>query len=215
MNASKQLTKATASVVRMAAIAVAVVALAAGCASSPSPGPVLLSLPPAATGAAPATGAADAAAPKLLAIRRVSIPEYLVARRVRFRADASTLAEWPNTYWAERIEIGVSREFVSVLRAQLPGWAVCDTTCDDQAPTLTLQVDLAPMDYLRSTQTLQARARVTVSSAGVSPRVLQTREWNYAVKAGADTAQAQAQAISELLTRVATAAAPLVSAAKP
>ena len=144
----------------------------------------------------------------LLAVRRVNIPEYLVARRVRYRADASTLAEWPNTYWAERIEIGVSREFVSALRQQLPGWALCDTNCGDQLPALSLQVDLVPMDYLRSAQKLQARARITVSGPGVVPKVLQTQELAYELPGAGDTAQAHAQTIATLIQEVATTAAP-------
>lgn len=211
MNPSTKRTKATAWALGVAALA----ALAAGCASSSSPAPVLLSLPPAATGAAPATGPADATSQRVLAIRRVSIPEYLVARRVRFRADASTLAEWPNTYWAERIEIGVSREFVSALRQQLPGWTLCENTCGDSLPSLSLQVDLVPMDFVRSSQKLQAQARVTVSSAGAIPRVLQTREWEYALSASADTAQAHAQSVTDLIRQVAAATAPLIKAAQP
>ena len=190
--------------------------LLAACAS-PSPAPVLLTLPPAAlapTAAAAAAPGASASAP-LLAVRRINIPEYLVARRVRYRADPSTLAEWPNTYWAERIEIGVSREFVSALRAQLPGWALCDTNCGDHAPALTLQVDLMPMDYLRSAQKLQARARITLSGPGVVPNVLQTRELAYDLPTSADTAQAQAQAIAQLIQQVATAAAPLIRPPTP
>ena len=136
-------------------VALALVAAVLAACASPSPAPVLLTLPPAlpsppgAVPAAPSAPAPGASAP-VLAVRRVAIPEYLVARRVRYRADASTLAEWPNTYWAERIEIGVSREFVAALRQQLPGWALCDTNCGDQIPTLTLQVELVPMDYLRA-----------------------------------------------------------------
>ena len=189
-----------------------------GCASSPSQAPILLSLPPAVTSSVAATEAppvAGAPSPKLLAIRRVGIPEYLVARRVRYRADASTLAEWPNTYWAERIEIGVSREFMSALRQQLPGWELCESTCGDQVPSLALQVELVPMDFVRSTQRLQARARATVSSVGAAPRTLQTREWDYALPASADTAQAQAQAVTELIRQVAAATAPVVRAAQP
>ena len=188
------------------------IGLLAACAS-PSPAPVLLTLPPAAATAAVAPVAA-ASAP-VLAVRRVNIPEYLVARRVRYRADASTLAEWPNTYWAERIEIGVSREFLAALRQQLPGWAFCDTNCGDQVPTLSLQVDLVPMDYLRASQKLQARARISVSSGTTVPRVLQTQEVPYELTASADTAQAQAQLIGELIRQVAQAAAPLVRAATP
>ena len=195
-------------------------ALLAGCAAAPSAPPVLLSLPPAVTtSAAPAAPAGPAsgpasAAPQLLAVRRVGIPEYLVARRVRYRADASTLAEWPNTFWAERIEIGVSREFVSALRQQLPGWAVCESNCGDLQPAVALQVDMAPMDFVRSTQRLQARARITLSG-GSSARVLSTEERVYDLPAGADTPQAHAQAMTELIRQVAQGVAPLVLAAKP
>ncbi|MES1162954.1 MAG: ABC-type transport auxiliary lipoprotein family protein [Rhizobacter sp.] len=184
--------------------------LLAACAS-PSPAPVLLTLPPAVTVATVAPAAA-ASAP-VLAVRRVHIPEYLVARRVRYRADASTLAEWPNTYWAERIEIGVSREFVSALRQQLPGWSLCDTDCGEHVPRLALHVELVPMDYARSAQKLSARARITVSSAGAVPQVLQVLEKAYELPGTGDSAQAQAQAISELIRQVAAAAAPLVQGA--
>lgn len=185
--------------------------LLTGCAS-PSPAPLLLTLPPAAAPLASAAPGTPAAAP-LLAVRRVNIPEYLVARRVRYRADASLLAEWPNTFWAERIEIGVSREFVSALRQQLPGWALCDTSCGDPVPALSLQVDLVPMDYVRSAGRLQARARIVLSSASVPPRELKTLELSYDLPAGGDTAQAHAQAISALIQQLAQAVAPLVNSA--
>jgi len=187
-------------------------ALLAACAS-PSPAPVLLTLPPAVATAVLAPDAA-ASAP-VLAVRRVHIPEYLVARRVRYRADASTLAEWPNTYWAERIEIGVSREFVSAMRQQLPGWTLCDTNCGDQTPTLALQVELVPMDYLRAPQKLQARARITVSSGAAVPQVLRTQEIPYELPGTGDTAQSQAQAMVEVIRQVALAAAPMVKSARP
>ena len=197
------------------AFTLALIALLAACAAS-SPAPVLLTLPPAGQAVATALAAPSAtAAPPLLAVRRINIPEYLVARRVRYRSDASTLAEWPNTYWAERIEVGVSREFMSALRSQLPGWSMCDTSCGDQVPTLTLQVDLVPMDYLRSARMLQARARITLSGAGVAPKVIQTQELAYELPATADTAQAQAQTMAALIQQVAAATAPMIRDAKP
>lgn len=194
---------------------VALAASIAACASS-SPAPVLLTLPPiggAMSVAAPAPG--TPASTPLLAVRRVGVPEYMVSRRVRFRADAATLAEWPNTYWAERIEIGVSREFVSALRQQLPGWTLCDLDCGDRSPGLSVSVDLVPMDYLRSTQKLTARARITVSGPGAPTRVLGTREASIEVAAGADTAQGQAQAIASLIEKVAAEAAPMIRSARP
>jgi len=186
----------------------------AACAS-PSPAPVLLTLPPAVetpgTAAAPAAAAASG---PLLAVRRVNIPEYLVARRVRYRADAATLAEWPNTYWAERIEIGVSREFVSALRQQLPGWAICETNCGDHVPALTLQLDLVPMDFVRGAQQLQAHARLTLSDGAAAARALHVEERSYTLPAAADTAQAQAQSIATLIQKVAADAAPMIRDAR-
>jgi uncharacterized lipoprotein YmbA len=186
------------------------VALLAACAS-PSPAPVLLTLPPAVQAPNPAAAPSTmpASAP-LLAVRRVSIPEYLVARRVRYRADAATLAEWPNTYWAERIEIGVSREFVSALRQQLPGRAICEANCGDQVPAMTLQLDLVPMDFVRGARQLQAQARLTLSDGGAAARVLRVEERSYTLAADADTAQAQAQAIATLIQQVAAEAATLI-----
>ena len=194
-------------------------ALLAACAVSPSPAPVLLTLPPATTplagNASPPSAPISPGALPLLAVRRVKIPEYLVARRVRYRTDASTLAEWPNTYWAERIEIGVSREFVAALRQQLPGWTLCDTHCGDQLPALTLQVDLEPLDYLRSAHQLQAQARLTLSGAGAAPKVLLTQALAYEIASHTDTPQAQAQTMAELIRKVADAAAALIRTAKP
>jgi uncharacterized lipoprotein YmbA len=189
----------------------ALAALLAACASS-TPAPVLLNLPPAAGAAA--APAAPASAP-LLAVRRVEIPEYLVARRVRFRADAATLAEWPNTYWAERIEIGVSREFTSALRQQLPGWPMCDLNCGDQSPALNLAVTIAPMDYLRSAQKLQARARIAVGTGSAAASAGAGREVSLEIPVAADTAQGHAQAISTLLQQLAAEAATVVRAARP
>ena len=186
--------------------------LLAACAS-PSPTPLLLTLPPSVVPLAGAVPAAAASAP-LLAVRRVNIPEYLVARRVRYRAEASLLGEWPNTFWAERIEIGVSRELVSALRQQLPGWALCDTNCGDAVAALSLQIDLVPMDYMRSARRLQARARIVLSSGSVPARELKTLELGYELPASGDTAQAHALAIGELIRQVAQAAAPLVREAQ-
>lgn len=198
--------------VKLAPLALA--GLLAACASS-SPAPVLLTLPPVAVpaAAAPASAPVGAAQP-LLAVRRVAIPEYLVARRVRYRADAATLAEWPNTYWAERIEIGVSREFVSALRQQLPGWALCDTACGDQVPALNLQVTMVPMDFQRGAQKLEARARITVSGAAMPTQVIDTKEFALDIASTADTAQGHAQTIATLIERVAAEAAPMIRNAK-
>jgi uncharacterized lipoprotein YmbA len=191
------------------AAALAAAALAAACANGPTPAPLLLTLPPATAAAAPAPAAssADAQAPRL-AVQRVAIPEYLVARRVRYRAGASTLAEWPNTFWAERIEIGISREFVAALRAQLPGWRICEDDCGERTGAPVLRIEIAPLDYLRGERRLSARARAALTAAPGGAPLL--REWSLDVDAAADTPQAQAQAMGEMLRRLAQQAAAMV-----
>jgi uncharacterized lipoprotein YmbA len=192
-------------------LAMATVLMALAACSTTVPAPVLLSLPPAVTDATPSAAPPSAAASApLLAVHRVGLPEYEVSRRVRYRADASTLAEWPNTYWAERIEIGVTREFVSALRRQLPGWTTCETECAETQPTLALQVDVVPMDFVRSAKELQARARIVVRAGTGAARPLASTERSYTLPAGADTPQAQAEAMTELIRQIAKDSATLV-----
>jgi uncharacterized lipoprotein YmbA len=190
----------------MSAVCAAAMGLA-GCASTPAP--VLLTLPPAATGIAPR--AATAAAPRVLVVRRLDIPEYLQVRRVRYRADDSTLAEWPDTYWAERIEIGMSREFNAALQQRLPDWRLCEANCAEQAPSLSLQVDITRLDYVRSERRLQARLRLALSNTERPPRLVRAEERSYAIEGDGDTPQSQARALSELMRRVADDAATAVS----
>jgi uncharacterized lipoprotein YmbA len=185
----------------------------AGCASPPPP--VLLALPPAAT--APARqqpgGLPHAVAGPRLVVSRVALPEYLLVRRVRYRVDASTLAEWPRTFWAERIEAAVTRELAAALRDALPGWSVCEATCPDRAAGLRLQLELAPLDYVRPARRLVARARATLSSIDPPARTLLATELSFEQPDLADTPQAQAQAITELLRLLAQALVPALQAA--
>lgn len=175
--------------------------LLAACASD-GPAPTLLTLPAVARSESPAPPNAP-----VLAVRQLGLPEYVQARRVRYRADASTLLEWPNTFWAEPIEVGLSREFQAALRQALPGWQLCVSDCAEHAPALSLQVELAPLDFVRSQQKLQARARIAISAAGAAPRMLQTLERNFELPARADTPQAHAQALSDLMQALAPAVA--------
>lgn len=175
--------------------------LAAGLAACAST-TVLLTLPPAASGPA-SSGTVPGSATRVLALNRLEVPEYLAVRRVRYRTDASTLAEWPNTYWAERLEVAASREFASALRERLPDWRLCEARCGEQSPTASLQLRLDRMDYLRNQRRLQASVHFTLSSAERSSRILRSEAHSYDIGSDGDTAQSEARAISELLRRVA------------
>jgi uncharacterized lipoprotein YmbA len=194
------------------ALAVATMALVTGCVSAPDRPPTLLTLPAPTTGA-PAPVTAPPRKDATLAIARLDIPEYLVSRRVRYRTDGSTLAEWPDTFWAERIEVGMSREFASALRARLPGWRLCESQCAEWSPVAGLRVVIDRMDYSRVQRQLKASARVAVVRHDTDARSVNSQRLDYEVKAEADTPQAQAQAYADLLDRLATDAAAAVAGA--
>lgn len=191
----------------------------AACASRPSP--TLLSLPlPASPLVAITPASSSAMAPAaqaqaqvlVLVVRRVALPEYLLSRRVRYRADASTLAEWPDTVWAERIEVAASRELLASLRLALPGWTVCEPGCVGSPPAATvvsLRIELSSMDFVRSAGRLQSRALVTLESAGQPPRQISL---DRDVPASADSPQGHAQAIAELLQGLAKTVSEAVQA---
>jgi uncharacterized lipoprotein YmbA len=182
----------------------------AACANRPSP--TLLSLPLAPMPAKPAGSAAppESTEPAVLVVRRVALPEYLLSRRVRYRADASTLVEWPDTVWAERIEVAVSRELLASLRGALPGWTVCEPGCAGSPPgakVVSLRIELTSMDFVRSTGRLQSRALLTLESAGQPLRQMAV---DRDILASGDSPQAHARAIAELLQVLAQTASEAV-----
>lgn len=176
-----------------------------GCALSPSTPGTLLTLPAAAPASpaaatAPAPGADDS---RVLVVRRVQLPEYLLTRRVRYRAGPSTVAEWPDTHWAERIEVAVTREFSEALRRALPGWLICEAQCAAGQPALSLQVEFGALDYLRPERSLEARTAVSVVTLAAPSRRLLGAQLQQRLPLATDTPQAHAAAISALLAGLA------------
>lgn len=190
-------------------VTLAVLAVA-GCASTrPS---TLLSLPslPGDTSVR-----AFSASMPVLATGRIEVPEYLVSRRVRYKIDDSTVGEWPETYWAERIEVSISREFNSALQRRMPNWRVCDTNCTAQSPVAALHVAVVRLDYIRREKRLVGKVKLTLEDTGPAHQVLGGVERQYDVDAISYTAQAQAQAVSDLLRRAADDAASFVTTVVP
>ena len=174
-----------------------------GCASVPPT--TLIALP---SVPSPVFRAIDASTPVVM-LARVVIPEYLASKRVRYKVDEITVAEWPNTFWAERIEVAITRTFNLQLQQFLGSWRVCEADCGPSQPATMLQVTLLEIDYLRGERRLIARARVQVNPGVVGAPFGQER--TYEVIAAGDSAYAQAAATSELLRNVAKDAAVLIA----
>jgi uncharacterized lipoprotein YmbA len=180
-----------------------------GCGSAPPALWLSLPLPLPATGASAPSSPASGLATQTLIVRRVSIPEYLQADKVRFRLSDSVLGEWPRAVWAERLEVGLTDHLAMRLRLALPGWTVCERSCPATASSLVLNVDLAPLDYVRAHGELRAEARWQL--AGNSSREHQDKTPG-APRLGAmafvtpvqpDSAEGQAAALGRLLDQLA------------
>lgn len=156
--------------------------LLAGCAAPPTRWLALPMLPaashdaaagaaanvePPAPAAGPATHMATrAASDRTLSVRRVVLPEYLQATGVRYRTDGALLDEWPDTLWAERLEVAASRRLADALRRELPGWTICEGVCPGAALGPAVLVEFSALDYLRPQRRLEAQVRWRAVAAG-------------------------------------------------
>lgn len=179
------------------ACAMALAGLLAACSSAPPPRFITLPASEAPLAASPAASAGGIAGP-VLVVRRVGVPEYLDVSAVRFRAEDSTLGEWPNTTWAERPAVALTRELVARLRVALPGWTVCDGACPGGLSGWVLQAEWGPLDYQRDSKQLRAELRYTVTTADAStaPRSAVKR---LSLPVSPDSASGQARALAAVV----------------
>lgn len=147
---------------RLKALPLLMPILLAACASTPPVQHLLAlptpSLPPAATGAVQGQA-------RWLQLGRLDIPEYWQSRSVRYREGAE-LKSWADTVWAERVEVGLTRNLSIELEHALPApWRLCPLRCEGASlrPVRVL-VSLSPMDYDRGEQRLTAWAQWTLLS---------------------------------------------------
>lgn len=179
--------------------------LLAACAA-PAPQTTLLTLPPRLSAAPDA----PLDPTRVLQLARLSIPEYLTARSARYRADDNTLAPWPATVWAERLEVALTRDLAAALRPRLPGWQVCDDHCP-ATPSHRLSVTLNALEHQRTARTLQAQARW--SWQAIAAHTSTAGQRSSALPVAADTAQAGAAAMAVWIDQLAEQIAQQIKAA--
>ena len=143
-----------------------------------------------------------------LIVGRLELPEYWQARSVRYRSDGVTVSTWPDTYWAERVEIGVSRHLTIEMGQAANGWLVCDSACEPPpSAAWRLKVVMPTLDYHRDEQRLVGTATWTLlplpGTARLGHAVMRGQQ-SLDIKADADTPQAQAQAMSRLVHELAS-----------
>lgn len=183
-------------------ISIGALLLLAACAAS-ADRPVYLALPTVAN-ANPAPPGGDASAQHALVVRRVSVPEYIDAREVRYRSSASRLDSFPSTVWAERLELGMTRELVGGMRNRLAGWAVCNQSCSDRSVDAVLSVDWSTLDLDRGAHTLAVEAQwVLIDPAAKPGAPLATSRFVRSIPVGGDDADAYAQSIAKAVDLIA------------
>lgn len=176
------------------------------CSTAPPPTLLSLPLPPpqqelSAVALPPASSVASA--PRFMTLRRVNIPEYLQTDAVRYRQADSTLVEWPNTAWAERLEVGLTNHLALLLRQALPSWTVCDSHCPSMPSGQVLIVNIAPLDYVRSAGQLRADVSWRITGPGSTPTPVFSGNRAASTPVSPDTPVGQAAAMSTLLNQVA------------
>lgn len=181
--------------------------LSAGCATKDTPS-VLIALPAPAlqVGTKPVAAPSSRPGPTLI-VGRLELPEYWQSRAVRFRGDGATIGTWPDTYWAERVEIGVSRHLAIEMGQAAQEWVVCDGSCEPPAGAAwRLKVVLPQLDYRRADRRLDASASwmlLPLPAASHLGHAMLRGQHVLSVPAGADSAQAQAEAVSQMIRELA------------
>lgn len=193
---------------RAALMSVSLAVLLHGCASKESPS-TLLALPSPSSVDLPAQKTVAQGAAPLLLVGRLDIPEYWQSRSVRYRSDGITVMPWPDTYWAERVEVGLSRNFALEMERAAGRWQVCSSGCELGAttPAWRLKVVLPSMDYRRDARKLEATAHWTLIPLPTATRTgaqIVQGQLQLDVQAEGDTPQAQAQAMGALTRELAT-----------
>jgi uncharacterized lipoprotein YmbA len=170
-------------------------ALPAACAS---PNPALYVL-------APVPGAARAGAPRIIALRAISIPHYLERSQIVRSSEGYRMDVLSNEWWGEPLDAMMSRILVQELNQRLPGSTVYgDAGAISTPPDATVEINLQRLDLDRNGVVLLA-AQLAVDgkrivSRGVAFMVRPSDGTTQALVAAMSTATAQlADSVAEML----------------
>lgn len=175
-----------------------------GCAGK-APPVVLLSLPSVAAPAAasPMVATSQAKPSPLIIVRRIQIPEYLQSAYVRYRDSAQTLAEWPATRWAERLEVGMTRHLTQQLNSVLKAGAACDTACIGAAHAVNLSVSYQTLDAQRHANVMQAQISWWMTPASGEPPANGLHQLTLSEPIEVDSAAGHADALARVNAQLA------------
>ncbi len=140
---------------------------------------------------------------KVIGVGPIKIPEYLQASRISYWKTAQQLSSADNGFWAEPLELGITRVLALNLQAAQPNWQVMQFPwLQSQQPALVVRVDIQRLDAFPSYALLEARVDLVNTKTGSTrSKLIRTR-----VDSSSDSASI-ANAFSQLLQQTSTAIA--------
>ena len=163
-----------------------------------SPNPTLYVL-------APVPGATRAGAPRVIALRAISIPHYLERSQIVRSSEGYRMDVLSNEWWGEPLDAMIGRILVQELNQRLPGSTVYgDSGAISTPPDATVEINLQRFDLNRDGAVLLA-AQIAVdakstASRGVSLTVRPADATTAALVAAMSSATAQlADVVAEML----------------
>lgn len=176
----------------------ALLALAALPAACSSPNPTLYVL-------APIPGTTHAGAPKVIALRAISIAHYLERSQIVRSSESYRIDVLSNEWWGEPLDTMMGRILVQELNQRLPGSTVyADSGAISTPPDATVEINLQRLDLDRQ------GALLLVAQVAVDGRELASRGVSLTVQPADPTTRALVAAMSEALARLADTIASMV-----
>lgn len=180
-------------------LALVMAAPLAGCAS---PNPVLYTI-------APASGAVETAAPKVIVLRQIAIARYLDRQEIVRSSENYRLEVMQNDWWGEPLAAMLNRVLVAELGQRLPQTTViADTGAVSAEPGATVTLDIERLDE-DAAGNLVLEAQAGVRFAG--QREPDLKSFRFTVPPSAPGVAGEVAAISTAVGRLADGIAPMLA----
>ncbi len=163
-----------------------------------SPNPTLYVL-------APVPGATRSGAPRVIALRAISIPHYLERSQIVRSSEDYRMDVLPNEWWGEPLDSMMSRILVQELNQRLPGSTVYgDSGAISMHSDATVEINLLRLDLDRDGAVLLA------GQIALDGKVSASRDVSFTVRPSGGTTQALVAAMSTATAQLADTVAGLL-----
>jgi uncharacterized lipoprotein YmbA len=184
------------------AVGIAVLVVQSACSSSPDPNLYTI---------APASGAAHASAPKVIALHQIGVARYLERSQIVRSSENYRLDVLANDWWGEPIGALLARVLADELNQRLPGSTVyADTGAVSVSPDATIELNVTRMD-LNGAGVLVLQAQAAVAKGRATPL---TQSFHFEVPPPNGTVAGEVAAISTAIGQLADGLATMLASGR-